>query len=159
MSAVAREPRARMLLSALIALVLQVLPLPWALSVIRPAFLVVVVLYWSIAAPRAGGLTFGWFAGLVLDMFQGVVLGQHALAVALVTYLAIRFHLQIRNRPILDQSLIAFVALTLYEVVVWAIDGWTGHPVASALRWLPPIAGGLIWPVVALLLGRGQSFR
>jgi rod shape-determining protein MreD len=159
MNAVARGPRGAMLLSAIGALILQVLPLPGFLAVIRPAFLVIVVLYWSIASPRAGGMTLGWVAGLVLDAFQGAVLGQNALAVAIVTYLALRFHLQIRNRPVLDQSLFAFAALTLYEFIVWAIDGWTGHPLSSALRWVHPIAGGLVWPVVVLVLGRRSFAR
>ena len=159
MNAVAYEPRGAMILSALVALILQVLPLPTIVAVARPAFLVVVVLYWSIAAPRAGGMTLGWVCGLILDAFEGAVLGQHALAVALVTYLALRFHLQIRNRPVLDQSLFAFAALTLYEFVVWAIDGWTGHPVSSGLRWVHPITGGLLWPVVVLVLGYGVSRR
>jgi len=159
MNAVAYEPRGTMIFSALVGLVLQVLPLPAWLAVGRPAFLVVVVLYWSIAAPRAGGMTLGWVAGLVIDAFEGAVLGEHALAVALITYLAIRFHLQIRNRPVLDQSLFAFAALALYEFVVWAIDGWTGHPVNSALRWIHPITGGLIWPVVVLVLGSQPTRR
>jgi rod shape-determining protein MreD len=159
LNAVAREPRGAMIASALVALVLQVLPLPTLVAVARPAFLVVVVLYWSIAAPRAGGMTLGWVCGLILDAFEGSVLGQHAMAVALVTYLALRFHLQIRNRPILDQSLFAFAALTIYEFVVWAIDGWTGHPVGSGLRWVHPITGGLIWPVVVFVLGYGVSRR
>jgi len=159
MNAAVHEPRGIMVLSALVALVLQILPLPPWLSAGRPAFLVVVVLYWSIEAPRAGGMTLGWVAGLVIDAFEGAVLGEHALSVALVTYLAIRFHLQIRNRQILDQSLFAVAALALYEFVVWAVDGWTGHPINSPLRWIHPITGGLIWPFVVLILGSRSSPR
>jgi len=159
MNAIAYEPRAAMVTSALIALVLQILPLPLWLAIARPPFLVLIVLYWSIASPRAGGMTLGWVAGLVIDAFEGSVLGEHAFAVALVTYLAIRFHLQMRNRPVLDQSLFAFAALAIYEFVVWAIDGWTGHPLSSALRWIHPITGGLFWPVVVLVLGSGPARR
>jgi rod shape-determining protein MreD len=70
-------------LSALLALTLAILPLPNALAPFRPDFLVLVVLYWSIESPRAGGLTLAFFAGLALDVIQGVVLGQHALALTL----------------------------------------------------------------------------
>ena len=66
------------------ALALAVLPLPAVLEAFRPDFLVLVVLYWSIESPRAGGLTLAFIAGLALDVIHGVVLGQHALALTLM---------------------------------------------------------------------------
>src|SRR5580658_6071817 len=79
-----RVRRLPMTLSALVALALAVLPLPSVLEVFRPDFLVLVVLYWSIESPRAGGLTLAFMSGLALDVLQGVVLGQHALALTLI---------------------------------------------------------------------------
>ena len=149
----AGELRFRMLLTALAGLTLTVLPLPGWLDVVRPAFLVLTVLYWSIAAPRAGGIALGWFGGLLLDVFQGPVLGQHALALALVTYLAVREHQRIRSKPAFQQSLFVFAALFLYEFVVFAIDGWSGHPLASPLRWIHTVTGALVWPAAAAMLG------
>jgi len=55
-------------------------PLPYWLDIARPSFLNLAVLHWSIFAPRAGGIGLGWFSGLLLDVFQGPVLGAHALA-------------------------------------------------------------------------------
>jgi rod shape-determining protein MreD len=159
MSARMREPRGAVLLTGLIALVLQVLPLPGVVASGRPPFLVLVVLYWSIVAPRAGGLTLGFVAGLTLDAFQGSVLGQHALAVALVTYLAIRFHLQLRTKPVFQQALFALGALFLYEAVLWSIDGWSGHPLSTPWRWLQPLTGAVIWPLVVALLERTHARR
>jgi rod shape-determining protein MreD len=150
------DGRLRMLLWALLALVLTVVPLPPWLDVLRPAFLVLAVLYWSINAPRTGGIAFGFFAGLMLDVFQGPILGQHALALALVTYIAVREHQRIRSKPAFQQALIVFAALAVYEFVVFAIDGWSGHPVTSPLRWVHTVTGALIWPPVAAILGSGS---
>jgi rod shape-determining protein MreD len=141
-----------MLLTALIALILNVLPLPPWLDVLRPAFLVLTVLYWSVNSPRTGGIALGFFAGLMLDVFQGPVLGQHALALALVTYIAIAVHQRIRSKPVFQQALLVLPALILYEVVVFAIDGWTGHPVTTPLRWVHALTGALIWPLAAPIL-------
>jgi rod shape-determining protein MreD len=99
MSARMREPRLQVLASSLVALIVSALPLPPMLDALRPPLLVLVVLYWSIAAPRAGGLTLGFAAGLALDTFQGSVLGQHAFAMSLVTYIAVREHQKIRSKP------------------------------------------------------------
>jgi rod shape-determining protein MreD len=148
-----------MLLSALVALILTVLPLPAWADVVRPAFLVLTVLYWSVNAPQAGGLAFGFFAGLVLDVFQGPVLGEHALALSMITYVAVREHQRIRSKPAIQQAMFVFLALILYEVVLFTIDGWTGHPVTSPLRWVHTLTGALIWPPAAAILGYGAGDR
>jgi len=153
------DSRPRLLLSALVALILTVLPLPRWLDVLRPAFLVLTVLYWSVNAPRAGGLAIGFFAGLMLDVFQGPVLGEHALALSLITYIAVREHQRIRFKPAIQQALIVFAALMMYEVVLFMIDGWTGHPVTSPLRWVHTLSGALIWPPVAAILSYGAGHR
>jgi rod shape-determining protein MreD len=149
--------RMRMALSALFALVLTVLPLPVWLDVLRPAFLVLTVLYWSINAPRAGGIGLGFACGLMLDVFQGPVLGEHALALALIAYIAGREHQRIRSKPAFQQSLLVLAALGVYEFVLFAIDGWTGHPVTSPLRWLHCLTGALVWPPVAAMLSYSEG--
>ena len=149
----------RILLTAFVALVLTVLPLPPWLDVLRPVFLVLAVLYWSVNAPRTGDIALGFFAGLALDVFQGPVLGQHALALALVTYIAVREHQRIRSKPAFQQALIVFAALAVYEFVLFAIDGWSGHPVTSPLRWVHTVTGALLWPPVAAILAYGSRGR
>ena len=149
-----REPRGRMIFTSLVALALQALTLPYWLAVIRPQFLVLVVLFWSVNAPRAGGLTLGLLAGLALDVFQGSVLGQHGLALSLITYIAVREHQRIRSKPVLQQALMVPVALALYEFVAFAIDGWTGHPITNPLRWVHVATGAIIWPLVSIVLAR-----
>lgn len=153
----AGNPRIAMLKTVVGALILTLLPLPSWLEIIRPGFLALTVLYWSITAPRAGGITLGWVCGLLLDAFEGPVLGEHALALAFLAYIAVREHQRIRSKPIFQQSLIVFAALVFYEVVLFAIDGWSGHPLTTPLRWVPTLTGALIWPAAAAILAR--SYR
>jgi rod shape-determining protein MreD len=157
MSARAVEPRGRVVVTAFVALILTVLPLPEWLAIVRPAFLVLTVLYWSIAAPRAGGLTLGFASGLTLDVFRGAVLGQHALALTTITYVAVREHQRIRSKPAFQQSLIVLPLLGVYEFIVFAIDGWSGHPVGNPLRWIHVATGALVWPFAAALLERSHT--
>src|SRR5579871_5710405 len=132
--------RLRMIFTVLVALMLTVLPLPTWLDVLRPAFLVLTVLCWS-----------------MLDVFQGPVLGEHALALAVISYIAVREHQRIRSKPAFQQSLLVFAALIVYELVLFAIDGWTGHPVTSPLRWLHTLSGAIIWPLAAALLSYSEG--
>ena len=149
--------RLPMYVSVVIGLTLSILPLPHWLDVARPDVLAIVVLYWAIMVPRAGGITLAFASGLALDAFKGVVLGQHALALSLATYVAIKLHLRIRIFPIWHQALTMFWLLALYEFVLFWIDGATGHPITNYARWIPAFTGALLWPVFAGLLGNAYQ--
>ena len=151
------SPRGAIAKTVLVALVLTLVPLPTWLAIIRPDFLVLVVFYWSVQTPRSAGIGLGWVCGLLLDAFQGPVLGEHALAVALVAYLGVREHQRIRTKPLVQQALVLLAVLALYEFVLWAIDGWSGHPLTTPLRWVPALTGALLWPPVAATLA--QTYR
>jgi rod shape-determining protein MreD len=152
-----REPRWAVFFTVLIALVAQVVPLPDWLSVVRPSFIGLVIIYWGIFAPHAGGIFAPWLAGLSLDVFKGEVLGQNALAMALVAYITMSLHQRLRNQTLIQQSLFVFAVLTLNEFVVWGIEGWTNHAASSAWRWIQPMIAAMLWPFIAMLVGRTHS--
>lgn len=149
-----REPRWAVAFTLLLALILQALPLPTWLDAVRPSFVGIVVIYWAIYAPHAGGIFAPWLAGLALDVFKGDVLGQNALAIAFVAYVAMSFHQRLRNQTLVQQSLFVFAMLMTSEFVVWGIEGWTNHSVSSSWRWIQPMIGAMVWPFVALMVGR-----
>ena len=155
----ARENLIVILLTSIVALVLNILPLPGWMPVVRPAFLVLAVLYWSTMAPFVAGMALGFVGGLALDVFQGSLLGEHALALCFVTYLALRLNLLMRAKPIFEQSIYVFAALITYELLLWVIDGWTGRSLSSPLRWIHTVVGALLWPLVVGVLGRFHSAR
>ena len=152
-----REPRWAVTFTLLIALIAQVVPLPQWLEVVRPSFIALVIIYWAIYAPHAGGIFAPWLAGLAFDVFKGDVLAQHALAVTLVAYIAMTLHQRLRNQTLVQQSLFVFAMLTLNEFIVWGIEGWTHHAVATPWRWIQPMIGAMLWPFVAMLLARTHT--
>jgi rod shape-determining protein MreD len=152
-----RETRIRrlpMALSALVALALAVLPLPSVLESLRPDFLVLVVFYWCIESPRAGGLGLAFASGLALDVIHGVVLGQHALALTLTGAWATHLRLRIRVFSVLSQCLTIFALLTGYQFVLFWVDGATGNPVTTFSRWLAPFIGALLWPLLVSTMSK-----
>ena len=153
------EPRGAMALTALAALGLHLLPLPDVIGMFRPAFVVLCVAYWSLNRPRAGGIALGFLSGLALDVFKGAVLGQYALATSFVAYVTIRQHLLLRNKPQLQQMMFVAVMLLLWEIVIWAIDGWTGQASAGLGRWLHVLTGTASWLLIAPALGRTHYAR
>jgi rod shape-determining protein MreD len=149
-----REPRWAVAFTVLLALILQALPLPTWLEAVRPSFIGLVVVYWAIYAPHAGGIFAPWLAGLGYDVFKGEVLGQNALAIAFVAYIAMSLHQRLRNQTLIQQSLFVFAVLTLNEFIVWGIQGWSGHAVSTPWRWIQPMIGAMLRPFIALAVGR-----
>lgn len=150
----APESRVRMIATAVLGLTLTIFPLPPGVDIVRPAFLVLVVLYWSVAVPRAGGIGLGFWSGLALDVYQGPVLGEHALALSLLAYIAVREHQRFRSKPIFQQSLMVLALLLLYEGCLFVIDSSSGHPLPDPMRWLHTVTSALLWPPTAAILSQ-----
>ena len=112
------------------------------------------VICFALAAPGAGGLAFAFTAGLVLDAFQGAVLGEHAFAFVAIAYLVHRFHLRVRMFPLGHQTLTVMSRLFFYQFILFWIDGVTGHPVTDWVRWIPVLSGTVLWPVLVGLFSR-----
>ncbi len=149
----------RIFLSVLFALALAIVPLPdWASSG-RPDWVALLVIYWCLALPRKFGVGRAWLTGIALDTLQGALLGQHALGLALVSFVVLKFHLRIRVFPIWQQAMTVFMLLTLNQFVLFWVDGLTGSGEIQAGRWLPIVTGTLLWPPLAHVLGMFRRQR
>jgi len=142
------------ILTLILALVLTAVPLPAAAAPFRPEWVPLILIFWSLLAPERFGLLTAFWMGLLLDTLSGALLGQHALALVVVVYLTIRFHLRIRVFPIWQLSVTVVLLLVIYEFVLFWVDGVAGRTVPLAERWSPLIASALIWPLILAYLDR-----
>ncbi|HWN07646.1 MAG TPA: rod shape-determining protein MreD [Steroidobacteraceae bacterium] len=142
-----------------LALAASVAPLPSFLEPYRPDFVALTVLWFCLLSPRLLGLAYPWCAGLALDGFQGVLLGQHALTLTCIAYVAAKFRLQIRAFPPLQQSAVVLALLWLNEFLLFWIDGVAGHPVTDWRRWLSVPVSAACWPLLTGIYARFASRR
>ena len=117
-----------------------------------PDWLALALLFWGVHQPRRVGVGWAFVLGLLLDVHQGALLGQHALAYSLLGYLAISMHRRVLWFGLLSQGLHLLPVLLLVHAVQWLVrllagDGW---PVWS--WWLAPPLEAALWPLVSLLL-------
>lgn len=139
-------------LSFVVALMLTALPMPdWA-ALWRPAWVALVLIYWCMAAPAYTGVVLGWTLGLFLDVLAGTLLGQHALGLAIVAFVAHRFHLQVRVLPIWQQGVSVFGLVFVYQALILWINGIQGMPVQAAAYWSSPLVSMLLWPWIFIVL-------
>jgi rod shape-determining protein MreD len=149
----------RVMSTVVLALIFSIAPLPTSIQPARPDLLLLLVIYWSLSAPRIVGLTFAWFCGLALDLLTGPVLGQHALAFLIVAYATHKLQLRMRIFPIYHQTLTVFMFLAIYQFLVFWIDGIIGPAITTWMRWLPVFTGTLLWPVLVAALDTWNRSR
>lgn len=139
-------------LSLVIALMLTALPLPeWAANW-RPAWVAMVLIYWCMALPERVGIGVSWMLGLLLDVQQGTVLGQHALGLAIVAYITIKSHQRLRVFPLFQQALVVCGYILLFQFIVLWIKGMLGIPPRHWSYWMPAFSSMLLWPWIFIVL-------
>src|SRR5947207_1442246 len=110
--------------SILIALMLTMLPIPeWAIW-LRPAWVLLVLIFWSYVMPYRVNLGTAWFVGICLDVLNGTLLGEHALALTIVIYLVVQMHSRFRMYSLLQQSLMVFLFVFIYQFIIFCIQGF-----------------------------------
>jgi len=138
--------------SLVVALMLTVLPMPAWAALWRPAWVALVLIYWCMAAPGHTGVVMGSVLGLFLDVLSGTLLGQHALALAVVAFVAHRSHRQVRVFPLWQQCVSVFALVFLYQALILWITGIQGMPVVAAAYWSSPLVSMFLWPWVFIVL-------
>ena len=141
------------------ALFLALLPLPDALSAIRPAIYPATVLFWVLMQPASFGLLAAWACGILIDVIYGTPLGEHGLALAIAGYAVIRMRELLWTLPIWQQGILLLPVFILYEFALFWIDGVAGAEVNQWWRWLPVLTTTVIWPFWASLLERIAEFE
>ena len=84
------------LLTFMVAYVLAILPLPPWLQWGRPEWVALTLIYWSIALPERVGIATGLVLGVGLDVLEGAVMGQNALALMVVVALSLVLYQRLR---------------------------------------------------------------
>lgn len=140
------------LLTFIIALMLTMIPLPsWAQD-LRPHWVLLVLVYWSMAIPSRIGVGIAWIMGLFLDVTYDALLGQHALALAIVIFLTLNLHQRLRIFPVWQQAIVILVFCVIYDMSNLWIKGISSHAPNVWMYVLPSFSSAFIWPVIYLVL-------
>jgi len=136
----------------IVALLLSMWPLPGWLEYARPEWMVLVIIYWALAMPEQIGVTVAWVVGLLLDVTQGAILGQHALGLVLVIFIINTQYQRIRVFSLAQQALVILLLLLIKQVLVLWVSGIVGQAPDIGLYFLPALTGAIIWPWLFIVL-------
>jgi len=140
-------------LSFFIAYLLAIVPFPeWAMNY-RPEWVPMVMIYWAMALPYRVGIGSAWVAGLVLDVLEGATLGVNALALVVITYVALSLHLRMRMFSTVQQSGLVLALVGLNLMLCNWLQIVTNQSVSSSLMFLmAALSSAVIWPSLFQLL-------
>jgi len=138
----------------IVALILTILPMPVWADELRPQWVTLVLVYWCVARPARIGVFTGFMVGIAHDVVSGALLGEHALSLSVVTYLAGELHRRIRAFPLWQQAVAVWLLLLVERLISLWVLGATGQPTPTLAFWLPTLVGLLLWPVLSLALDR-----
>jgi rod shape-determining protein MreD len=134
------------LLAALTVNMLQNMGL-WGRAAWTPDLLALVLVFWSIHQPQRIGIGVAFVFGILIDVHQGALLGQHALSYTVLSFLAIAIHRRLLWFSVPSQ---AFQVLPLFAAS-HAIEV-TGGAFPGLWMLLAPVIESLLWPVVSVML-------
>jgi len=150
--------RLPIVLTLIFGLMLTIMPLPDGIDAFRPDWLAMLVIFWAMQLPRTWSVGTAWIIGLVLDVSQGTLLGQHSLALCCVAFITVRFHLLMRVFPIPQLTATIFPILATYQFLLFWVNGVAGVNAPLIAYWGPVISGTLLWPIVMAILS-GMRYR
>lgn len=141
-----------------IAIALLLLPLPtWAIW-LRPEWVLMVLIYWTMTIPTSVGVSTAFSVGLMLDFLMGTVVGEHAFALTLIIYFVSKIHIRLRMSPFLQQGLTVFFLILFYQFTIFCIQGFVGKLPTSTWYWLSSVTSCLLWPWISVLLRDMKHF-
>jgi len=126
--------------------------LPWRNVALAPDFVALVLVFWCVQQPRLVGLGAGWLLGLLIDVGNGVLLGQHALAYSMLAFASITLSRRILWFPLWAQALHVAVLLLFAQGVSALVRLAAGADFPGWAICVGPLAGAALWPVVTSLL-------
>src|SRR5438477_2981099 len=147
------------MLTLLLGLVCNLTPMSSDALMLKPDFLALAILYWCIQEPRLIGVGIAWCVGLVMDVADATVFGQHALAYAVLAYAAEYFRRRVLRFPLWQQAAQVAVLLLLCAALVLVIRVVGGAPTPRWTYAVGPLVGALLWPLITAVLQGPQRPR
>ncbi|QDJ13797.1 rod shape-determining protein MreD [Mergibacter septicus] len=141
-------------LTFLLALVCEVFPWPVELQGYRPAWLIMVLMYWVMAIPNKVNIGTAFLLGLSWDLVSGSLLGLHALILSVFVYLLATHnnYLILRNLSLWQQSLLVILFIAVIRFGLFLVELFVHNAKFHSQELIGSIVSGSVWPWVFLIL-------
>jgi rod shape-determining protein MreD len=112
-----------------------------------------VLCFWSVREFRKVGMGWAFLVGLIMDVADASLMGQHTLAYVLLVYASSSFSRRVLWFPLVQQAMQIFPLLLIVPLVQFAVGMLTGGEFPGLTYFLWPLVGSLLWvPLTFILL-------
>ena len=117
-----------------------------------PDALAVVLVFWTVHQPLRVSIGAAFAFGLLLDVHQGALLGQHALSYTVLSFFAITIHRRLLWFPVLSQTAQVLPLFVAAHVVGLSLRMISGGRFPGFWFFLAPFLEAALWPLVTWVL-------
>ncbi|WP_408034135.1 rod shape-determining protein MreD [Thiorhodovibrio winogradskyi] len=118
----------------------------------RPQWVALTVIFWITTLPNRIGVFWAFFAGLMLDVVTGSLLGRHALSFSVMGYLTVELEQRIALFRAWQQAVSIWLILTVERLLsLWVLSA-TNQPTPALSYWTATFVSMLLWPWFAIVL-------
>lgn len=117
-----------------------------------PDLLAVVLVFWSVHQPLRVGIGVAFSFGLLMDVHQGALLGQNAMAYTVLSFFAITVHRRLLWFSLFSQSLQVFPLFAAAHLVELSLRTLAGGAFPGTSMLLSPVLEAVLWPLANVLL-------
>jgi len=137
-----------------LAFIVGAIALPSLIEMVSPFWLLLFFIYWLIYSDSNGIYSSAFVLGILLDVFQGGILGQNALALVISSAFILSVKKSFFVSNLTTQQVYIFITsliyLALFLMTHIAVQG-------IQIQWLvvlTPFTGAILWPAVRFLLAK-----
>ena len=117
-----------------------------------PDVLALTLVFWSVHQPHRVGVGASFVFGLLMDVHQTTLLGQHALAYTVLGYMAVSIHRRLLWFPPGTQAVHVLPLFAVTQALVMVARLLSGDGFAGWLVLIAPLLTAALWPVASLVL-------
>ncbi len=138
-------------LTVFIALLLNWLPWHGWMLAIRPDFVALILLYWCAHKPYRVSIGIAWGVGMIADVADASLFGQHALAYAVLAFGGTVLHRRIQMFDLRQQAMQIFPLLSV-SYIVYALLQWKLNSFIAWSYFLGCMSTAALWIPLTLLM-------
>jgi rod shape-determining protein MreD len=130
--------------------------IPWQgwMKIIQPYWLAMIIIYWSIEAPKQCGLFSAFFYSILLDVLYGSLFGKHGFSMVAMVFLISKIHKRLKMTSFWQLTLMVG-ALLLNDAFIRVVIDWISNNRQSiSVNLWPVITSILLWPWFKYFLDR-----
>ncbi len=124
----------------------------WGRAAWVPDLLALTLVFWSVHQPLRIGVGVAFVFGLSMDVQQGALLGQHALAYTVLGFFAITMHRRLLWFPVPIQAIQLFPLLLAVHLLDLLVRMAAGGSFPGWLFFLAPVTEAALWPLLSVVL-------